>query len=526
MGDTVSEAHGGHGAGHVHLGDLQAPPGGEVHSLPEGSVLAADGSTISWSQDATGTLTALGENSKQLVVSRYRPSKTAGTDVLPGGDLAVGDADPTVAGPGAGADANAAKASAGSEGEHDPISGMRFAYSEQVVVVSPGGASTVSQGDPYLTVTYVTDETDKSVSVNVVGLLSSLSIRMETNGDPTHIPGTVHAIYPHHQSAEWHGILDVTLSPVKMLTSIPGWRLYAFKDEFREAAYFDTLGPVVAKAFDQSDAPGLKPGVVAKDAWDIAAHAVAWGGIAVLVAAASATAPLSGTAIAIAFFGGAVASSEADLYDMAREELQQVEASVPPNPDVPDDEHPDDGCFAEGTVVALADSRYVPIERISVGDVVASREESSLKNCAGGVTRTWKHHQQRTVDIRLDTGERLRTTAPHRFFTLGRGIVPASELSVGDRLRTLAGSLREIVAIEPGPSSMTVYNLTVAGSHTYFVGDTAVWVHNDKDTQHDDDPPPDPDAGGDGDGGGGGAGDPSGGGSAPGGDGGGAPSPA
>jgi hypothetical protein len=232
-----------------------------------------------------------------------------------------------------------------------------------------------------------------------------------------------------------------------------------------------------AKAFDQSDAPTLKSKVVAKDAEDVAVHAVIWGGVmvAAAIALAPVSAPLSAAAAATIFFGSAVASSASDLYDMAKEELQQVEAEAPPNPDVPDDEHPDDGCFAEGTVVALA-----------------SRQESSLEDCAGGVTRTWKHEQQRTVDIRLDTGERVRTTAPHRFFTLGRGIVPVGELNVGDRLWTLAGSPREIVAIEPGPYNMTVYNLTVAESHTYFVGDSAVWVHNDKDTKHDDPPPPDP----------------------------------
>ena len=499
----MTEAHGGHGPGHLDLGDLQVTPGGEIHSLPEGSVLAENGSTISWSQAATGALTAIDEDSKQLVVSRYRPSKTAGADMLHGGDLAVGDAVPPAAGPGAGdqplaqvvGNLDPADANAGDEGEHDPIRGTRFAYSEQVLVLpgaTPGAVGTVNQGDPYLTVTYVTDETDKSVSVDVVGLLSSVSIRMKTNGDDaTHVPGTVHATYPHHQSAEWHGNLDVTKSPVKMLTNIQGWQLDAFKEAFRAAAYFDTLAPVVAKAFDQSDAPTLKPKVIAKDAEDVAVHAVIWGGVmvAAAIALAPVSAPLSAAAAATIFFGSAVASSASDLYDMAKEELQQAEPEAPPNPDVPDDEHPDDECFAEGTVVALANSRYVPIERITVGDVVASRQESSLEDCAGGVTRTWKHEQQRTVDIRLDTGERVRTPAPHRFFTLGRGIVPVGELNVGD---------------------------------------SAVWVHNDKDTKHDDPPPPDPDGGGDsGDGGAGGAGDPTGdGGAPPGGDGRGASTPA
>ena len=98
----------------------------------------------------------------------------------------------------------------------------------------------------------------------------------------------------------------------------------------------------------------------------------------------------------------------------------------------------------------------------------------------------------------------FRTTAPHRFFTLERGIVAAGELQVGERLQTLAGVPRAIINIEPGPAGATVYNLTVEGLHTYFVADAGVWVHNDKHTEPDDPPPPDPD------GSGGGSDDPSG----------------
>lgn len=253
-------------------------------------------------------------------------------------------------------------------------------------------------------------------------------------------------------------------------------------------------------------------------------HAVAAGAAAVLVAigtaAAAGTAPITVTGGLIFFFGAAILTVDFDYMEMVKAERAEAAAKEaaeqPPPIDIPPDPEPvDDGCFAEGTVVALADNRHVPIEQIAVGDVVASRQEWSLEDCSGGVTRTWKHEQKRTVDILLDTGDRVRTTAPHRFFTLEQGIVPASELSVGNRLRTLDGSAREIVAIEPGPTNMTVYNLTVAGSHTYFVGDAAVWVHNEKKTQPDDPPPPDPDPDPDP------PGDPD-----PGGGGGGAPAPA
>ena len=146
----------------------------------------------------------------------------------------------------------------------------------------------------------------------------------------------------------------------------------------------------------------------------------------------------------------------------------------------------------EGTAVAWADSRYVPIERISVGDLVASRDESSLEEGSRRVTRTWKHEGHRTVDVSLDTGERVRTTSPHRFFTLERGIVAAGELEVNDSRPSPVRRARSS-AIEAGPAGETVYNVTVEGFHTYFVAHAGVWVHDAKQTSHEDPPPDDPD---------------------------------
>lgn len=38
-----------------------------------------------------------------------------------------------------------------------------------------------------------------------------------------------------------------------------------------------------------------------------------------------------------------------------------------------------------------------------------------------------------------------------------------------------------IARIEPGTGVHEVYNLSVAEAHTYFVGETEIWVHNVKD---------------------------------------------
>jgi len=61
-----------------------------------------------------------------------------------------------------------------------------------------------------------------------------------------------------------------------------------------------------------------------------------------------------------------------------------------------------------------------------------------------------------------------------------------------DRRRPLGHELREIVELGVGRDNMAVYNLTVDGLQTYFVGEACVWVHNAKQTTSDD-PPPDDD---------------------------------
>ena len=500
---------------HAHgtLGDSDAPPAGQIHTLPEGSVLAKDGTTISWSQGPTGAITAVGLNqelNQQLVVSRYRPSATAGTDILHGGDMAAapaaGDpqnADPVDAGPKH--PGHLAGQLAGHVGNFDigepgngddPISGLQFVYS-----------NVGQEDDPWLTIRYLADETEQTSFVEVIGIVSWARFLMKGDGDVTKVPSQVSAEFmPHHEKIAWEGDLDLTESPVRSLNRIKGWHLNAFANEFAGAAYFDALSPLLTDTFGQSATDGLPPGVVAKTAAGITGRAVVWGvcgaaaavaGLFVVAGTAPVSVPVALAVAGSAFVGSAVASAASDLWSAATDDIQIIEPEAPPNPDLPvpvDD--PTDSCFAEGTMVAIPDRGRVPIEHVSVGDLVTSREESSREQGGRRVTRTWKHLGQETVDVILDSGERVRTTSAHRFFTLDRGIISAGELQVDDRLHTLTGLPRMIVKIEPGPAGSTVYNLTVEGLHTYFVADAGLWVHNTKEEQHDDPPPADPDGSG------------------------------
>ena len=54
----------------------------------------------------------------------------------------------------------------------------------------------------------------------------------------------------------------------------------------------------------------------------------------------------------------------------------------------------------------------------------------------------------------------------------------AGRLSPGDRVALVSGRTLEVVASEVDLSPARVYNLEVAGDHTYAVGELQAWVHN------------------------------------------------
>ena len=76
----------------------------------------------------------------------------------------------------------------------------------------------------------------------------------------------------------------------------------------------------------------------------------------------------------------------------------------------------------------------------------------------------------------------ITTTTEHPFYVKGRGFVRAGSLGIGTQIVTRAGPSATVTAtrIMTRAAGYTVYNLTVDGDHTYFVGKLAggVWVHN------------------------------------------------
>lgn len=141
--------------------------------------------------------------------------------------------------------------------------------------------------------------------------------------------------------------------------------------------------------------------------------------------------------------------------------------------------------FPATTPVLLADGSYKQIGEVGAGDLVMAGDPTSGAVRAQPVSSTFQHDTERLVDITLEGGGRLTTTAGHKFFVDGRDWVVASGLALGDRLRAPDGSLRPIVEHRDsaGLAAQRVYDLTVDGLHTFFVRATGgqprdVLVHN------------------------------------------------
>ncbi|MCP4986708.1 MAG: hypothetical protein GY928_11825 [Colwellia sp.] len=145
-----------------------------------------------------------------------------------------------------------------------------------------------------------------------------------------------------------------------------------------------------------------------------------------------------------------------------------------------------DNSFTGDTLVHT-EQGLVPIQDIKIGDKVHAFAEWGTEGALGEksqhridavtdiITNT-KEYQ--LVQLTLNSGEVIETTDQHPFYILGRGWVEAEDLQIGQPLyRGDLGTIA-IAKITRETRVETVYNLTVAKSHTYYVGVDKVLVHN------------------------------------------------
>jgi hypothetical protein len=141
---------------------------------------------------------------------------------------------------------------------------------------------------------------------------------------------------------------------------------------------------------------------------------------------------------------------------------------------------PEGICFVAGTPVSTADDERA-IEKLQPGDLVWSRDEQTGEVALQPIDRTFVTPNAEILEltIQADDGavDRVRCTPSHPYRVEDRW-VRASDLEIGDSIRSVSGQDRRVVGVQQLRERATVYNIEVRGFHTYFVGRSAVWVHN------------------------------------------------
>jgi hypothetical protein len=159
-------------------------------------------------------------------------------------------------------------------------------------------------------------------------------------------------------------------------------------------------------------------------------------------------------------------------------------------------------CFVAGTPVH-AEGGSKPIEAIRVGDRVWAYDRQAQEWRLCPVTQTARRMSDRLTTLRLERGEELTGTEDHPFWVIEGERLPArpvtrhgadepagptpgrwvamADLRHGDVVLTRLGEARRVASAVTRAEAVPVYNLEIAGLHSYAVGDAGVLVHNGPD---------------------------------------------
>lgn len=145
-------------------------------------------------------------------------------------------------------------------------------------------------------------------------------------------------------------------------------------------------------------------------------------------------------------------------------------------------------CFVGDTLVKRYDadkSGYVlvPISEICVDDYVASYDEEAACNVVSRVTEVFERESTDLVSLTIG-GYSIISTPEHPYYSIDRsGWVKAGDLSNGERLVNYECEYIMVDEIQFMKLDTIVYNLTVENSHTYYVSEAEILVHNQCDAQ-------------------------------------------
>ncbi len=141
------------------------------------------------------------------------------------------------------------------------------------------------------------------------------------------------------------------------------------------------------------------------------------------------------------------------------------------------------GCsFAAGTLVT-AEAGALPIDKLKPGDKVYARNEQTGEQSYHPVTQTFATPNDELYNLTLTSTsgkqETLGVTGNHPFWGKDKGWTESDLLKSGMQVAGKDGGWLKVAGLTLRAGRATGYNLEVEDDHSYFVGDSQAWVHNE-----------------------------------------------
>ena len=129
----------------------------------------------------------------------------------------------------------------------------------------------------------------------------------------------------------------------------------------------------------------------------------------------------------------------------------------------------DSRCFAQETLIRMADGQEKRINAIRAGDKVlsVSGEDVRVMNIISGI-------EEKVVVLVTQSGKRIRLTSDHPVQTRQRGVQPVKALLVTDKVKTADGNFEEIDSLYTEMYNDRVYNLCLEKESFLFGNGIAV----------------------------------------------------
>ena len=127
----------------------------------------------------------------------------------------------------------------------------------------------------------------------------------------------------------------------------------------------------------------------------------------------------------------------------------------------------------------LTSAGSVAIENIRAGDMVWASDPETGEVALKEVVQTFRNETTELVHVTVN-GEEIVCTNEHPFYLPVKGWTEACQLRAGDILVLVNGEyvIVEQVQHEILEAPVATYNFEVQDFHTYYVGESAVLVHN------------------------------------------------